>query len=68
MNSLPRLVKLSNASISSITRNASTLQTFRNHLKEQLESIKVAGTFKNERVIITKQGNSFDFLLLSFKH
>ncbi len=29
---------------------------FKNHVGEQLKSIKEAGTYKNERVIVTKQG------------
>jgi glycine C-acetyltransferase len=37
-------------------RRSSTLSNFKNHVGEQLKSIKEAGTYKNERVIVTKQG------------
>ena len=38
-------------------RRTSTLHKFKNHIGEQLNSIKEAGTFKNERIIVTKQGS-----------
>lgn len=37
--------------------SAAALGKFKNHLNEQLDGIKKAGTFKNERVIVTKQGS-----------
>lgn len=46
-------------SLSLATRSASSspLTAFKAHLNEQLDGIKAAGTFKNERVIVTKQGS-----------
>ena len=38
-------------------RNSSALSRLKTHLDEQLEGIKTAGTFKNERVITSKQGS-----------
>lgn len=38
-------------------RNLSAINKFTNHVSEQLDSIKAAGTFKNERVITSKQGS-----------
>ena len=38
-------------------RANSTLQQFKSHINDQLEQIKAAGTFKNERIIVTKQGS-----------
>ncbi len=38
-------------------RNASSLQEFKSYLSEQLTGIKAAGTYKNERVILTKQSS-----------
>lgn len=38
-------------------RNASALARLKTHLDEQLEGIRGAGTFKNERVITSKQGS-----------
>ena len=38
-------------------RHNASLQSFKNHLKDQLDSIRSAGTFKNERVIVSKQGS-----------
>jgi hypothetical protein len=35
----------------------SSLETFCNHVKNELELIQAAGTYKNERVIVTKQGS-----------
>lgn len=37
--------------------SAVALNSFRNHLNEQLDGIKKAGTYKSERVIVTKQGS-----------
>jgi 7-keto-8-aminopelargonate synthetase-like enzyme len=36
-------------------RRLSTLDNFKSHIGEQLKGIKAAGTFKNERIITTKQ-------------
>ena len=36
-------------------RSLSTLDKFKSHIGEQLKGIKAAGTFKNERIITTKQ-------------
>lgn len=38
-------------------RYSSSLATFKAHLNEQIAGIREAGTFKNERVIVTKQGS-----------
>ncbi len=38
-------------------RNSSALARLKTHLDEQLAGIKNAGTFKNERVITSKQGS-----------
>lgn len=38
-------------------RQSSTLNEFKTHIGEQVKSIKAAGTFKNERIIVTKQGS-----------
>ena len=38
-------------------RRLSALQSFKTQLSEQLDGIKAAGTFKNERVIVTRQGS-----------
>ena len=50
-------------------RSLSTLDKFKAHIGEQLKEIKAAGTFKNERIITTKQAahirvinNDVDFL------
>lgn len=45
------------SSCSSARRESSSLNTFKAYLNEQLDGIKSAGTFKNERVIVTKQGS-----------
>lgn len=48
-----------NSSIVLIRRESSTssLTAFKAFLNEQIDGIKSAGTFKNERVIVTKQGS-----------
>ena len=50
-------------------RGLTTLSNFRSHVGEQLKSIKEAGTYKTERIIVTKQdshikvaGNDADIL------
>jgi hypothetical protein len=35
----------------------SSLQVFVNHVNNELELIKAAGTYKTERIIVTKQGS-----------
>lgn len=48
-----------NSSILLIRRESSTssLTAFKAFLNEQIDGIRSAGTFKNERVIVTKQGS-----------
>jgi len=55
MVNLLKLNHLTNFKIS--IRNSSALSRLKTHLDEQLEGIKTAGTFKNERVITSKQGS-----------
>lgn len=44
-------------SSSQIARQSSSLTAFKAFLNEQIDGIRNAGTFKNERVIVTKQGS-----------
>lgn len=52
-----RVNSLNFRNFSSPYSSAVALNNFKNHLNEQLNGIKKAGTFKNERVIVTKQGS-----------
>lgn len=48
---------LLNVTFSKNLSSATCLNDFKNHLRAQLDSIKSAGTFKNERIIISKQSS-----------
>ena len=46
--------------VTSNTRKVASLAAFKSHLNNQIEGIKSAGTFKKERVIISKQAAFID--------
>ena len=52
-----QLLNLPKAVNNSFKRLNSTLETYCKHVTNELNSIKAAGTYKNERIIVTKQGS-----------
>ena len=53
-----QLIKISKVTVNMpIIRFNSSLDTFCEHVKAELDSIRAAGTYKNERIIVTKQGS-----------
>lgn len=56
MQSIVKLEFLLKSSFQNTKRFNSTLQAYCKHLTSELEGIKNAGTYKNERIIVTKQG------------
>jgi glycine C-acetyltransferase len=52
-----KLTNNPNGLIKVLKRDSSAISKFKSYLNEQLNGIKSAGTFKNERLIVTKQGS-----------
>lgn len=59
MNFLTKILRIDllNATTKCSYSSGAALNNFKNHLNQQLDDIKKAGTYKNERVIVTKQGS-----------
>ncbi|CAF0923818.1 unnamed protein product [Brachionus calyciflorus] len=58
MNSMQKILILKNLNfqLKKSYSSACAINSFRDHVYSQIESIRQAGTFKNERIITTKQG------------